>query len=286
MTKTLTDEENENLNSEIKKQFEEIDSVQNTNENNSSELSLERKEVPNITDEEIEEIARNSLSDYYTNGVSSLLDSNDKATANLNSKAEKLLNGFNESKESLNDQINNAKKNAENQAIKRGIARSSIIMNELENFDKIKIEETAKMEQALNSQIAQINFEIESLNSRLDDSLKAFDLSYAVKLQNKINDLKEEQTKKIEKALEYNNKIALQEAQFNQKQKELNSKQSSNLSTFDMDTAKAKYDIASKYFSGISKEDALNEILNIDADYYRKHLGNYYYKLYNEIRNR
>ena len=294
MSKSLNDEEEKNSSSEIKKQFDEIDSEQALSSNNSANdfasIELERKEVPNVTDDELEEIAKNSLSDYYSNGVKSLLDSNEKSITSLNSKAEKALTNLEEGKEKLNSQIDNAKQNAENQAIKRGLARSSIIMNQLENYDKMKIEQAAKMEKEVNDQISQINYEIETLSSRLEDSLKSFDLSYAVKLQTKINDLKDEQVKKIEKALEYNNKIALQEAEFNAKQKEKNAKYSSGTSSASTqslsDTTKAKYEVASKYFAGLSKEDALDELLNIDADYYRKHLGNYYYKLYNEISNR
>ena len=280
MSKILNDEEEIKVSNEIKNQFDAIDA--STNENSGSlGLSLERKEVPSLSDDELANIAKDSLSDYYSSGVSSLLDSNEKSTQSLNSKAQKALENFENEKESLEVQVENAKRKASNQALKRGLARSSVIMNQLENYDKIKIEQTAKMEQDLNKQISQINYEIESLSSRLDDSLKAFDLSYAVKLQNKINDLKEEQTQKIEKALEYNNKIALQEAEFNAKYND-----KLNSTSVSVDNTKAKYEVARTYFASLSKEDALSQLLNTDADYFRQHLGNYYFKLYNEIKGR
>lgn len=272
---------------ELKKKFDEIDSSFNTEESESqnSALTLERKNVEELTDDEIENIAKNSLQDYYNSGVKSLNDSNAKSISDLNSKAEKAINNFEKNKQSLADQIENAKTNAENQAIKRGIARSSIIAGQLENFDRMKIDKQTEMEKELNNQISQINYEIDSLSSRLEDSLKAFDLNYAVKLQNKINDLKEEQIKKIEKALEYNNSIALKEAEFNLKQQEKSAKSSSQTqSSLTNDVQKAKYKAAKDYFSNFSKEDALSELLNTNADYFREQLGSYYYKLYSDLK--
>ena len=289
MSKTINSDK-ENLSEDIKKQFDEIDAQSSADLNGGgadSGIELERKAVPSMSDDELAQVAKNSLSDYYDSGVKSILDSNEKSKETLNSKAEKALENFEKSKDELANQIEKAKDNAEKQAIRRGLARSSIIMNQLEGYDKMKIDQTAKMEQELNSQIAQINAEIDTLSSRLDDSLRSFDLSYAVKLQNKINDLKEQQTQKIEKALEYNNKIALQEAEFNLKQKQADAKlNSSSSSALAQDNSKAKYEVASKYFATLSKEDALYQLLNADADYFREQLGNYYFKLYNEIRNR
>lgn len=282
----MTEDEEKKRNS-LKEQFEEIDASYNGTEEETADsgLTLERKQVDALSDEELETMAKDSLRDYYSNGVQSILDSNEKSVSNLNSKAEKAIETANSSQEKLNNEVDVAKQNAQNQAIRRGLARSSIIMNQLEGYDKLQIEESAKIQQNLDNQISQINFEIESLNSRLEDSLKAFDLSYAVKLQNKINNLKEEQTKKIEKALEYNNKIALQEAQYNSKQKELSAKYgTNNSSTIETNSAsKAKYEVAKSYFAALPKEDALNELLNTSADFLRSQLGNYYFKLYNEI---
>lgn len=276
-----------------------INSVNNIDKNayEKSQVELERKEFNPISDEELQEIAKNSLNDYYENSKSSIQQDNEKQIEALNSKSEKAKNKAFESHQKLAQQIAGAKENAKNEAINRGLARSSIIMKQIEGYDDKIIKESANIEKNLNNSLIEISSQIDSLNAMMENSLKNLDIAYAVKLQAKINDLKEAQEKKREEALEYNNEQALKAAKFNAEQNEkyekyLESASKNGNNNFSSNNqnenniSKQKYLLAQDYFSSLNKQDALNELLGVDKDYYKENLGAFFYKLFQEIRDR
>lgn len=185
-------------------------------------VELEKMEFTMPTQSEIIASSENSLKDYKDSEIQNINDSYKLKLDELNTNKQDLVKTTDSTKESLNSYYSNAKNNAESQALKRGLARSSIIINQLGAFDAEKIADYKKLDEELNTQINAINFEISALDGQKQNALNNFNVSYAVKLQEKINSLTEELNKKQNEVIEYNNEIALKEAEFNKSVDKLN----------------------------------------------------------------
>ena len=120
-------------------------------------------------------------------------------------------------KKSLSESYAVAKENAANEAIRRGIARSSIISEQLADFDAANIKANADIDYAAENSIKQINGEIEELSDKLSDALSSLDMETAIKVNERIQKLKTERQKRSDEVLEYNNKIAEKKASFAEK---------------------------------------------------------------------
>ncbi len=267
-----------------------------------TELNLERVEASKPSDEEIESTAKQSLNDYYNSGVANLKSSAEEESANLNNKIASETESATKQKESVSASYEQAKKEAENEAIKRGLARSSIIMKQLENYDTAKLNKISEIDKGLASTLTDLNDQISSLQTKLNESLNNFDLSYAVKLQDKINSLKQEAEEKYLEAVKYNNQLAETEAEFKAKQeankadyKAKEKDQQLDMAEFISSYGKTalleqmyeeKYNLAREYFNSLPKEEALKELGQDDSYYYMMQLGSYYYTLFNEMKNR
>lgn len=212
-----------------KKKDELLDALNNISNNfnvNSSveipqKLTLERKEFEPKSEEEILKQAQNLLENYKTEQEKAITDEFKQKENQLFENSEILKKNNDLQKEQLNSYYENAKQKASDEALKRGIARSSIVINQLNAFDQDQIEKYKQLDQELTNKINAIEFEIAGLQGELDKALNDFNVTYAVKLQEKINDLNRDLEKQQQSIIEYNNEIALKEAEFNKKLAEL-----------------------------------------------------------------
>lgn len=296
--KSAKDELNENFAS-IDDKYSNVLSAENGF--NETELNLERVEANKPSDEEIESTAKQSLADYYNTGVANLKSNAEEETVNLNEKINLETDNASKQKEKVNVSYDQAKENAKDEAIKRGLARSSIIMKQLENYDKAKLGEINEIDRNLATTLTNLNNQISSLQTKLNESLNNFDLSYAVKLQDKINSLKQEAEEKYNEAVEYNNKLTQAEAEFKAKQEEAKADfevkqkdQELDIAKFIDDNSKTslyekmfqeKYKLARDFLNSLTKEEALAELAS-DSYFYTQQLGSYFFPLFNEMQSR
>lgn len=173
---------------------------------------LQEKTYDAPTDEKIESTAKaeaNAIADIKRNA---LKKNADEKRAALEIAIDEQKAAADKKKKSLSDSYAVAKENAANEAIKRGIARSSIISEQLADFDADNVKGNAAIDYAAENAISKINDEIESLSDKLSDALADLDTETAVKINERIRELKTERQKRSDEVIDYNNKIAEKKA--------------------------------------------------------------------------
>lgn len=284
---------------ELTSQFEEVDSKFDLNNKSSKiegDLNLTRLEDVSKTADEISKLAKDSLKEYYNMNIENI---NSNANNNIETLKKSLISqteNANNLKEKVANNVEEVKQNASNDALKRGLARSSIVINQLNAFDNAKLEEYNKIDAELTTAVNDINSEIESLNFEKEKALKEFDLTYASKLNEKINSLTDELAEKQAEITKYNNEIAQIEKEYENDKLKFNN--DSNQQDFEnsmqlnefvakyganaLNTVKnsEKFEYAYAYFKSLPKEQAYEEIKN-NEESLRKQLGSYYNQLAN-----
>jgi hypothetical protein len=177
-------------------------------------LGLEKMENTPLSDEEIERMAREQLIDKQLSGVNSINDDADRRLNDLDDKKSAETASIAAQIEELQRLYEQRKKEAEKDALKRGLARSSIIMNKIEDFDGNKIKDTEQLNSALGDALVKIDFNIASLETQRAKALSDFDISFAAELSGKIDALKKERQEKIDETLKYNNTVTEKESKY------------------------------------------------------------------------
>lgn len=256
--------------------------------------TYERLEYETLTDEELTQNATDSLADYLNSGTNSI----DNEYANLESKYEEdkvtASNSANSKLESVESAYGTAKESINNDTLTRGLARSSIAVIQNANVDLAKADSVTAITNELNSTLESLANEISSLEVARQKALDDFNITYAVKLTETINDLKTSQQDKMEEVIKYNNtltekefddNITLEESQASIYGDLLDNKLTENelleqagVSSKD----EALYDKVVEVLSGLNSADARDLILN--NEYIKNTLDPYYYsRVYNQF---
>ena len=180
----------------------------------SGNSSIKLKNYDTRTLEDIKEQAVALLNDYANSTKNSINEDYENQALSLTNQIEKESESKEKKKQEVASYIDNAKQSTSDDALKRGLARSSIVINQLNAFDNKQIEEFKKIDETIASNISKLEGEIELLNQKKQNALNNFDITYAVKLNEKISELSDEVQKYNDEVLEYNNKIAEQERSY------------------------------------------------------------------------
>lgn len=158
-----------------------------------------------------------------------------------------------------------AKSAAESDALKRGMGRSSTIVELLKEYDKEKLSKIEKRNAAASAEIEDINSQIANLGAQLEQSLKKLDMQKAIEINDRIEELKAEREQKNSEALKYNNEVREKIAKYNE---QLMSAAAARGEKNYLQRAKAYKDQMAyaviDYYSGLSKEDALLDFASSD----------------------
>jgi len=263
-------------------------------------LDLQKMEYSEPTDEKISENAINALNDYKTSSIENIESSADVEKANLDASKDTLSENAESQIKQSESIYAKAKDNTEKDAIRRGLARSSIVINKLDAFTKAQIDDYKAINENLTDSLSKIESDIANLEIKKQNSLNNFNITYAIKLNEKITALKADEEEKQEEVIKYNNQIAEKEAEYENAQKAAQEKtyaaewerqlklaeyQNKYGSTPASEKIEAeKYALALNYFNSISKEQALSE-LNSNPTF-KAELGNSYFTLYNLLNKR
>ena len=184
-------------------------------------LNLKKLDDIEINNEKIKEQATNELKEYKNSAIDKIKQESELKKDELNQNKESLKASLDESVSSLNSYYNNAKEQASNDALKRGLSRSSIVINKLDAFTNDQLNNFNKLNEEYVSSINSINFELNTLESQKQKALSDFDIEYAYKLNEKISKLTEDLNEKQAEVVKYNNDIAQIEADYEIKYAEL-----------------------------------------------------------------
>ena len=252
-------------------------------------ITYDRIEYDAPTDEEIEKNAQNSLKEYQQSGISSI--ENEIAALLEKYTSDKTVNtqAYENTLKSLNEAYESAIEAANNDAIKRGLARSSIALNTNAAINSEKAEKAAAASAEYNRLDADLTSKINGLEVERQKAMDEFNISYTAKLTEEINKLKEQREELKNEAIKYNNSLAEKE----ESERIEREKAESDLYSEALSQAKAERDLKEARYQQIygilrdklltmSAQEAQNEIRNNSI--YRTYLSDaYFYKLYDEF---
>lgn len=260
-------------------------------------LELEKKTFEKPDDASLEKQAEDGLSEYKQKSLKQIENDYMSNKNSIEEQIQNLDSSTKENKSELKNAYESVKTSASNDAIKRGLARSSIIVNKLAEYDKGMLAEFAKIEQDYNQTFNKLNSQKSLLEVQRQNALDTFDISYAVKLSEKINSLNEKLDQKEQEIIEYNNKIEQLEKEYElektekkqEYERDLNKQKLDTLKYYgeygtnqiDMLRAKEKYEVAYNYLMSIPKDEAVQLVENNEN--FRNNLGSYYNKLYSAV---
>lgn len=274
--------------------FSDIDKKYTVGNQIDSDISLQKIDYKTPTQEEVAKKAENSLFDYKTSGVDSINNKYDLQNSLVDKSIKDLKTNEKEQKANIEDTYSRVKENASNDAIKRGLARSSIIVNKLENYDNKMLNDLAVLANETTTKIDSLNTQKNTLTLEKQNALKAFDLAYAIKLQDKIDALNEDITKNEQAAIRYNNQIAEYEAKWKREVEQENNDREMAMANFIAKNSvytinsikrNEKYGVAKEYLNSLDKQTALAELTSNTA--YKENLGDTLYaQLLKELNDR
>lgn len=213
-TKERSDALKNTLN-KLKSQFAEI-----SNDSNVEKLSLERMQYDKPNDEQLKKSAEYSVGEKYDTAIKNEKDLFENKKNAVQTAIDEANIKAKENDEDIENNYNSAKQSLENQSIKRGLQRSSIIMGELDNLENQKLMAKSQVSKDLNGKIDKLNDEIRTLSSDLEKSLKSFDMERAIEINERLEKLKEERESKVNEVTKYNNELTQKETEFNNSLKE------------------------------------------------------------------
>lgn len=239
---------------------------------------FERMSDVEIDDKKIEEDSISSLEGYRNQSIENIEQEFVDKEKELNDNKQSLIDTHSNDRKNIKQAYDSVRENASNDALKRGLARSSIVINTLDAFNDSELEAYNTLDKELSNNINAINFELNALVSNKEDALNNFDIEYASKLNEKINETTERLRKAQEEVIKYNNEIAEKEAEYSNKISKLEAELSESKYQKDKDYAKlvAEYGItvvdrvrntrllnrAKSYFAGLSKKEAAEIVTN------------------------
>lgn len=287
-------------------QFSQIDNKYDmsfdTNSNNSdSSIKFEKLDNIEIDQDKIKQDAENSLAEERKNEIDSIINEAENSKNNINASIENVKSSAETQKSNLDKLYEERKQVASDEALKRGLGRSSIIINQIDAFEKEKIDEYMAIDKELSTAINNLNTQLGELESSKQKALSDYDIAYAVKLNEKIKEINDELYQKQQEVIKYNNEIAEKEAEYNLSKEKQDASIKNDLISQQLDVAEFiekyginalyslkyqdKFNAALDYFNNFDKATALNELKN-NATYYKEQLGNKYYDLLARMNNR
>lgn len=276
----------------VLEQFDQVDKKYTNGSRVNSNLSLQKIEYNAPSQQEVLQKAQNSLSDYKTKNEQAIEANYKTKGEQIDQSIQNVQNDHKAQKQDIIDAYSKAKTEASNDAVKRGLARSSIIVNKLDNYNNNMLNNLAVLASQSSEKIDSLNTQKNTLELEKSNALKAFDIAYAVKLQDKIDSLNEDISKTEQSVLKYNNEMAQLEAKWARDTEQENYERQQDVAEFfaknglyTVDSLKRneKYQIAKDYFKQIDKQDAIAELSGNST--YKENLGEVLYnKLLRELK--
>ena len=163
------------------------------------------------TDEEITATVLSSLEKYLHDGVSAIEKQSETKRASYNQDKVDAGKVRDESIPALGSAYEKAIKSASDDALKRGLARSSIAINTVGAIES----DRAKAHTAINDEyarkISELDGKINALESERVKAINDFNIGYTVKLSEEIAKAKAERDEKQTEVVKYNNSLTQKE---------------------------------------------------------------------------
>lgn len=179
-------------------------------------IAEQTPELPNIqklnlstlmTEEQLKQTAKDSLEADYTAGKQKLINTADNAKDKLQIDKSTVKSKLDSESKAVDEGYDNKARITRSEAINRGVARSSILTEAISVLGEEKAGEIESLTNAYNAKIAMYDAEIALVDENLNKSLASFDITHAVELQDRINDLTRDRDKEELAMIKYNNSV-------------------------------------------------------------------------------
>ncbi|MBR4420148.1 MAG: hypothetical protein IKT32_04645 [Clostridia bacterium] len=167
----------------------------------------ERLDYDTRSDEELYSLAKNYADAFKGEKESEITQKGEKEKNKYLSQMETVTQKSQDEEEKLTKNYETEVKKSKDGAIKKGIARSSIIENLLKEYGKGYTDAKASVKNEEKSKLDALNKQISTLESDIEKALKTLDMQSAVELNDKLTELKEEKNRTNKKIAEYNAKV-------------------------------------------------------------------------------
>ena len=255
-------------------------------------LGLQTKDVPEYDEDKVRDEIVKDLNNKKDDNINKITTNYDSEVGLLKDKKETLTDEKIENQKIINEIYDNESLKLESQAIKRGLARSSIILGQLANVENNRAIELSDNLNALNSGIAEIESEMADLIKNRDRALENLDIEYAEELENKLQESKNEYKKAVDEVIEFNNQVKKLESEYKMdyENNKLKWKEGVlDLTQYGYDEFRkriqnAKYDYMISYLSQFPKSEAISIL--VSNTNFKDLLGGDYSKVYEYLLSR
>lgn len=252
-------------------------------------LGLEELEMPTQTEQDTIKGATLDMDSKYAKLKQNELDEFERNSA-LKEQQKEIAKEYASANETKVNKIYDASVvSAENQALKRGLARSSIIIGQLDGIEKGRAQELSKVATDLTQELSNLDQELASLNTKKDNALEILDIDYASELQGEIEKRLTELDKKKKEITEFNNKVKQLEGDYQMdRNKELHKQEMDNAefkqkygqsASNSDEQASVKMMYMMDYLNKMPRNDALKKLTSDSMFAY--YLGDKYMEVYN-----
>ena len=282
------------------KEIEEKYSLEEFEPKEITGLGLEKKEFEKPTNDEILKEAEELLKAEKENDLQKIETDYSNKFLKLDNKVLDANVEKEEDLESVLKELNKNLKTTTNNSIKKGVSRSSIYDEAVKAIENDSSNKINNIEEEFSREIKKLQEERNILEQQKDNALKSFDISYAVKLENKINKILTEIEKQQKAVDDYNANVDKQEKANIEAQEKANQEEQKRIekknkeilalqeklgeSEFESYKNKEKYDVVLEYLMTIPKDVAISELENDKI--YEALLGNYFPTIYSQILKR
>ncbi|MBR5439619.1 MAG: hypothetical protein IKV61_05325 [Clostridia bacterium] len=223
---------------------------------------LKKMEYTEKSQDEINDLANKYAQDNYDLGKNKLDAEIDKKRQESLQNEEKIKAQDGVKKQSIDQKYENLFDNAQNKAVKNGIARSSIYAETIKNLSEDKIQEYLNVDSEVASSLKDNANKLQAYENEYNSAISALEIEKAIDVKEKIEELNKEQQKRIDEVLKYNNSIDEKIYKLQSEGKQLPS---------DKESAEYKRQMLSsalEYYYSLDPKVALDEFKNdVDVQY-------------------
>lgn len=239
------------------------------------------------SDEELLEVAKSTYENAKQDSIKSATEETERKKKSLDKSIIDQNDSLKANTASVENAYKNAEKNLENQLLKRGIQRSSAAIGGIKDLESEKLSAVNKLRTSANEKIAELNAEIDDLESDLGKEISAINEKYANAVQLRLHELKNERDEKINEVIKYNNTLDLF---YDDEYYQGDSKGDANeeVEDIDLDKIKPRYrerieEVVKDYLAFSDPDEALSLFETNDS--VKNYLGKYYDYVHRILKN-
>lgn len=173
--------------------------------------AYERLSYDAPTDEQLQKTAEDTLAGYKVSGESSIENEIASLIDKYSSQKKDNALTYESTLKALKAAYDTAVEDAHNDALRRGLARSSIATGAAEEIKRARAEKENDAVESYERKNAEIDSEIKGLESKKQKAMDEFNIKYTAKLTEQINKLKEQRADNEAAVIKYNNSLAEKE---------------------------------------------------------------------------